>query len=210
MKTLYFEGAGCVPCGEVANCRIRTAFTNNEGRKIYLELTGLEISGRSSNHLKIYKYAGFVDACHYITGGKDDENENSIFPKNGKVFEYTVQNILDFINSELHCRFDNIVVLPNLAGYRVFKEQHGEYNYGDEFVYNAELTAKRTMIYQYFYNIEKSEKKEYPNFSLWVDPDDKNKLHLLRHFNDYNKHWLIYINDKSWNAEETILGKCAC
>lgn len=36
-KTLYFEGAGCVPCNDVENCRIRTAFTNKEGKKIYIE-----------------------------------------------------------------------------------------------------------------------------------------------------------------------------
>lgn len=32
-KTLYFEGAGCISAGEVANCRIRTAFTNDDGKK---------------------------------------------------------------------------------------------------------------------------------------------------------------------------------
>ena len=35
-KVLYFEGAGCVPCNDVENCRIRTAFTNNEGEKVYI------------------------------------------------------------------------------------------------------------------------------------------------------------------------------
>ena len=29
-KTLYFEGAGCVPRNDVENCRIRTAFTNKD------------------------------------------------------------------------------------------------------------------------------------------------------------------------------------
>lgn len=36
-KVLYFEGAGCAPCNDVENCRIRTAFTNKEGKKIYIE-----------------------------------------------------------------------------------------------------------------------------------------------------------------------------
>lgn len=31
MKTLYFEGAGCIPANDVENCRIRTAFTNKAG-----------------------------------------------------------------------------------------------------------------------------------------------------------------------------------
>lgn len=37
-KVLYFEGAGCVPCNDVENCRIRTAFTNKEGKKFILNL----------------------------------------------------------------------------------------------------------------------------------------------------------------------------
>jgi len=49
VKTLYFECAGCVPCGEVENCRIRTAFHNDEGKAIYLEVTGNE---RTKTHTK--------------------------------------------------------------------------------------------------------------------------------------------------------------
>jgi len=30
-KPLFFEGAGCVERGELENCRIRTAFTNDKG-----------------------------------------------------------------------------------------------------------------------------------------------------------------------------------
>jgi len=38
-KTLYFEGAGLENAykGEISNCRIRTAFTNNEGKKFILK-----------------------------------------------------------------------------------------------------------------------------------------------------------------------------
>ena len=36
-KTLYFEGAGWGHCNDVENCRIRTAFTNKDGKKIYIE-----------------------------------------------------------------------------------------------------------------------------------------------------------------------------
>ena len=47
-KTLYFEGAGCVPRGEVENCRIRAAFTNDNGEKNYLEMNGMEVSGKQN------------------------------------------------------------------------------------------------------------------------------------------------------------------
>lgn len=30
-KTLYFEGAGCVPCNDVENCRIRRGFWHDGG-----------------------------------------------------------------------------------------------------------------------------------------------------------------------------------
>lgn len=52
-KTLYFEGAGCVPCGEVENCRIRTAFRDADGRAIYLEITSIEVTKHTS---KMYKH----------------------------------------------------------------------------------------------------------------------------------------------------------
>lgn len=42
MKTLYFEGAGWSDTDSstnVGNCRIRTAFTNDDGRQIYLEMS---------------------------------------------------------------------------------------------------------------------------------------------------------------------------
>lgn len=38
MKTLYFEGAGCVDYNNVGNCRIRTAFTNDKNEKFTLNL----------------------------------------------------------------------------------------------------------------------------------------------------------------------------
>ena len=41
-KTLYFEGAGCAPRAYVPNCRIRTAFHLDDGRPVYLEISGME------------------------------------------------------------------------------------------------------------------------------------------------------------------------
>jgi len=135
-KTLYFEGAGWegTQRNDVENCRIRTAFTNDKGKKIYLELGGIEVTKHTKSLYKFDTCAGFVDSCHYITDGEDDENENAIYHRNREVFEYTKQNILNFVNKKLNCSFDNIVVLGDLAGYRVFKDDSKteKYNYGDE------------------------------------------------------------------------------
>ena len=55
MKTLYFEAAGCyILHNDVESGRIRTAFTNRDGKKVYIEL----ICG--------YGYM-FCDSCHYIS-----------------------------------------------------------------------------------------------------------------------------------------------
>lgn len=208
MKKLDFEGAGCVECGEVENCRIRTAFHSDKGEAIYLEMTGIEVTKHSSKSLQKYTFAGFVDSCHYILGD-DDENKHSIYHRNLKTFEYTKAEILNFVNS-LGCSFDEVVILPDLAGYRVFKD-NGGYNFGDEFAFNAEQTARAEEIKKHFYDLEKSEGKQYPNLSLWVDQGNPEILHLLRHFNGYNKHWEIH-NVENWieTIEETKLGRYAC
>jgi hypothetical protein len=139
-KILYFEGAGCVPRGEVENCRIRTAFTNDKGEKIYLEMSGIEVTKNSSKKsIAEYTNAGFIDSCHYITNEGDDENKHSIYHRNTKTFEYTKLEILNIVNS-LGCSFDEVAILPDLAGYRVFKDREG-YSFGDEFRFNQELTV---------------------------------------------------------------------
>ena len=208
-KTLYFEGAGCVPRGEVENCRIRTAFTSDKGEKIYLELNGMEVDKRNQKRYPGIENVGFVDSCHYITDEGDDENKHSIYHRNAETFEYTKSNILNIVNS-LGCSFEQITILPDLAGYRVFKDGSG-YNFGDQFQFNQELTKRAEEIKSHFYTLEKSEGKQYPNFSLWVDQESPEILHLLRHYNGYNKHWSIQ-NVDNWQEtiEETTLGKYAC
>lgn len=207
-KTLYFEGAGCAPCGEVENCRIRTVFHTDKGEPIYLEMSGVEVTKYTAKIYKDFKNAGFVNHCFYIKND-DDENKHSIKSMRNKTFEYTKTNILNLVNS-LGCNFNKVVILPDLAGYRVFKEDGG-YNFGDEFKFNAELTARAEKIKTYFYELEKSEGKEFPNFSLWVDDKDPELLHLLRHFPGYNRHWEIR-NAENWEEtiKETKLGKYAC
>ena len=138
--------------------------------------------------------------------------------------------ILKFVNS-LGASFDAIEVLPNLAGYRVHAGG-GKCNFGDEFPYDADLTAKRLAIHDEIYAIEKAEREEdrekprherrfvhgpgygkvYPNFSLWVDDKDPEVLHLLRHFNGFNKHWTINAAAENWKETmtECELGRYGC
>lgn len=161
-KVLYFEGAGCVPCNDVENCRIRTAFTNNEGEKVYIEFisgykrTVIEYgkNGRKLKNPKTISESGYLscDHCHYITDdpGIDDCNVSVLECERNSSIEkvkYTKENILNFVNIYCNADFDEIVILDNLAGFRVFSDgKHNTfsaYNYGDEFNYNKELTEKR-------------------------------------------------------------------
>lgn len=156
---------------------------------------------------------------------------------NARTFEYTEEAILECVNS-LGASFDAIKVLPDLGGYRVFPEKRScqgpdGYYYGDEFQYDPEMIARRKAVYDKVYDIEKDEllcdratnghkfahspgSVDYPTFSLWVDEFDPGLLHLLRHFNGYNKHWSIRtdVGDKleDWmaTATETPLGKYGC
>lgn len=194
-KTLYFEGAGCVPCNDVENCRIRTAFTNKEGKKIYIELlsgykhTKVEY-GKNGRKLKNPKWVsedGYLscDFCHYITDDPeiDDCNKSRLSCERNTEIEkvrYTKENILAFVNGHCNADFDEIVVLDNLAGYRVFadiedpkkRDTFAMYNFGDVFNYDADLTRRRRE------KVEEMKKEfcalfnqKYDNTSYWVDKD---------------------------------------
>lgn len=217
VKTLYFEGAGWsgadTSINTIGNCRIRTSFINNEGKQIYLEMGAGTIYNKKCKN-EIERYYLYIDFCFYVTGGEDDCNNSRIhfdWQNLKDNYNYTKKDIIRWINENLNCNFDTIEVLPDLGGYSV----HGDnstYNLMENYNYNPELIVKREEIQKHFYNLEKSKRKEYPNFSLWVDDKDFNLLHLLRHFNGYNKHWSIRTDVENWkdSMQETTLNKYGC
>lgn len=231
MKTLYFEGAGWsdadISKATIGNCRIRTAFHLDDGQAVYLEITGSERTKYSSTRIYHWQYTGFVNSCFYITDDvpNDDENNHQIKTKNRVSFEYTEAAILHLVNS-LGASFDAIKVLPDLGGYRVFRERYSSrglerYNYGDQFQFDPELLARREAVYRHYYELEKAEGKESPDFSLWTVEGDPGALHLLRHFpgtfqTAHNTHWIIRVDTgetpADWiaTATETYLGKYGC
>ena len=194
MKILYFEGAGWAETEKEygINCRIRTAFTNISGRKIYLEIMAGKKDGK---HVKGWEWADvpdiyvIVDSCHYITDDAkvDDCNFSRICSKNGKALEhnfnwmpYTLESILKFVNVNLDCDFDAVEVLPEYAGYRVFGDSkkygtYAGYNYGDEFQYDEELTKRITAkVEELKENFSKHFDQRYDNTSYWREG---NELH---------------------------------
>lgn len=176
IKTLYFEGAGCVSRADVPNCRIRTAFHLDNGNAVYLELSGMETTRNSAPIYKEFKNYGVVDHCYCITGVWDDGHSRHKYEKSGFAFEYTLANILAFVNS-LGASFDAVEVLPDLAGYRVHGEGRNRYNFGDEFKKDCDLLEARQNIDEQIRQKEKARGEKSICYSLWVDRDDPAILH---------------------------------
>lgn len=132
-KILLFEGAGCVPCGDLENCRIRTAFTNDEGKQIYLEIIGCETTKHSAPKFQQFRNYGFIDHAFTITEEEPNYHEFP-FVRNFS-FEYTRAEILKFVNSKLNCSFE-VIATDNRhteTAYRVHRER-GSYNLMDDYL----------------------------------------------------------------------------
>ena len=124
MKTLLFEGAGMSNTGgdDVKNCRIRTRIENNEGRIIYLEILGNETNKYTIKALKDFGVVGIIDACFYTD--KEEDNKKNFSPELSHIrkntsaspayFEYTKENLLKFVNKNLNCDFDEVIIDDDL------------------------------------------------------------------------------------------------
>lgn len=123
-KTLYFEGAGCVPRGDVANCRIRTAFRNDRGTLFYLELIGVEVNRWTSPELRCYQTIGTVEHCYAISYGENENNFDRDKIERKVNYEYSEAGILRMINDKLCCSFTDIFVGDSFDGYRVHGPNH--------------------------------------------------------------------------------------
>ena len=143
MRTLFFEGAGCVPRGDVENCRIRTAFTNDDGDMVYLELSGMEVTKNTAPKFQNFQNCAFVDYCYILSEGKVNHRYD-----NGRVnFEYCKQEILNFVNGYLHCSFENIIITDEFDGYRVHKDRGG-YNLMEHFNYDPVKAEKARQAFK--------------------------------------------------------------
>ena len=176
VKTLYFEGAGCTPRADLPNCRIRTAFHLDNGNAVYLEISGMETTRCTAPCYQKFTNYGVVDYCYCITGTWDNGSSRHKYERSGFAFEYCKAGILALVNS-LGASFDDIVVLPDLAGYRVHGDGRNKYNFADEFVFDEYKLEQRQRVYDSIYSKEKARGIKYPCFSLWVDHEDPAILH---------------------------------
>lgn len=175
-KTLVFEEVGIVSDRyNGLSCRIRTAFHNDAGDMIYLELSGI--------------YPGnpylCINSAFYITDDPetDDCSVNKIDALSYSSIvntPYTLRAIKDVVNHCFGCSFEEIVIPDQLAGYRVFADSQigayntsKAYNFGDDFSYNETLTKKRIIrvreLQEYF---KKLFNQRYDNTSYWIEKDN--------------------------------------
>jgi hypothetical protein len=114
MKTLVFEGAGMSNTGgnDVTNCRLRTRIQNNNGRIIYLEIGGHKTSKYTPKDYQRYNVLGYVDFCFY--NDKEADAKSNYSPELTHIthlhYEYTQRNIIDLVNTNLNCSFDNMEI----------------------------------------------------------------------------------------------------
>lgn len=138
-KVLLFEGAGMDVYEEgsdVGNHRIRTAFINGNGDKIYLELGGNLQNCKTSKRFGWYTH---IDHCFNISVSTD-ENISSIKLNDTFFKGYSKEDLTNYINENFNCKFDTIEVLDWMEGYRVHGNRN-EYNLMD----NHEINKKRTI-----------------------------------------------------------------
>lgn len=138
--TLLLEESGAVPRGGLSNCRIRTAFTNDAGKRIYFEAQGVSKPPKGDRYRKAFagipwEDYGSTDFAFEITGQHDDINQRRLpqqqhagRPVDLGEFPYTSQGLLDYINRQFGCSFDAVKIV-NDGSYRV----HGPdgYTFGD-------------------------------------------------------------------------------
>lgn len=141
-KTLWFEGAGCAPRGDLSNCRIRTAFRNDEGKMFYLELTGFEANKWDRKHG--YDIVGHVDYCYEIS---KDGSKFRVDEVESMKYEYCQRDILDLVNGALGCSFDAIRIADSFYNYRVHADG-GKYNLMDDHKFDDEHAAKARAAFE--------------------------------------------------------------
>lgn len=131
-KVLFFEGAGWskAESNGVGNCRIRATFKDKKGEAIYLEMGFHTVSKYSMN---FYKEKGFKHPWHishvfYVKDrDKHRSKEFSHLEINWKEScrEYTKENILWLVNTQLGCDYDSIEVINDHAydGFKLHEDQ---------------------------------------------------------------------------------------
>ncbi|EOY7170483.1 hypothetical protein NQ830_12540 [Clostridioides difficile] len=185
-KILLFEGAGMdiyEEGSDVGNHRIRTAFINGNGDKIYLELEG------NIQNCKISKRFGWythIDHCFNISMSTD-ENVSSIKLNNTFFNGYSKSDLTKYINKNFNCKFDTIEVLDWMEGYRVHGNRN-EYNLMDDHELNRKRTIARNKAYEKIdKEIREKLGEKYSKISLYSMDEDSITIRCYTYEKDLYK-----------------------
>jgi hypothetical protein len=145
-KVLLFEGAGMNyevdELSDVGNYRIQTAFINNDGVPVYFECSGNTITKAGKDtHWRTY-----LHQVSYLTDYCDGSLTHIAHNWNDPMFGYNKAGIVNLVNSICNTSFEDMEVLDDMEGYRVFGGKR-EYNLMDDHVINRERTAARIKAY---------------------------------------------------------------
>lgn len=185
-ETLLFEGAGMNVYEEgsnVGNYRIRTAFINNDGKEIYLELGGNVQNCKSSKRFGWYTH---IDHAFTISDSTDENISriklNSTFFKG-----YSKESLTKYINENFNCSFDTIEILDRMEGYRVHGG-HGKYNLMDNHKINRNRTIARNKEYDKIdKEIREKLGEKYSKISLLSMDDESITIRCYTYAKDLHK-----------------------
>lgn len=203
-NTLIFEGTGwdkaesSVKSG-VGNCRIRTRIRNNDGRLIYLEMTGHEVTKNSLKKYNGYNFVGNISHCFYADSQWDARRNYSseLSYIEGEHFEYNKESILKFVNEKLNCSFDNVEVINDnsvrvhdtyeqlsdcsIEGYKPYKEVEihiseldgivplSQYTRGAHYRISHDYVKQIPGLNRWMQERTEREKQQFPNLSYYAN-----------------------------------------
>ena len=139
IKKLLFEGAGwahTLADSDVGNCRLRSAFHDDNGKAIFLEIYGHTLSSFPDKSLAKYgNVVGCVQEAYYIHVDHSindlwiDDSAKIIKNDDNKHYTWTKAGIIGLLK-ELNTTVEEFEV-DNTHTYRVFTEDEDIYKYGD-------------------------------------------------------------------------------
>lgn len=216
-NTLVFEGAGWDGAdiskeSGVGNCRIRTRIRNNDGRLIYLEMTGIRFTGKQiPSWAKGFTFAGSVDHCFYCDSEWDERRGHSseLSHIGRKInFEYSKESILNFVNEYLKCSFNSLEVVNggsirvhdtkeplcdcSKEGYEPYQDIKININVLDDVKPVQDYRERGFAKYKLPYNFI----KELPYLKTWMQERTDNEKKQFPNFN--------YYTSLRWNKEGII------
>ncbi|HBF4443294.1 TPA: hypothetical protein KON86_002927 [Clostridioides difficile] len=185
-KILLFEGAGMniyEEGSDVGNYRIRTAFIDDNGDKIYLELGGNLQNCKTAKRFGWYTH---IDHCFNISVSTD-ENVSRIKLNNTFFKGYSKMDLTNYINENLNCNFDTIEVLDWMEGYRVH-ENRNKYNLMDDHKLNRKRTIARNKAYTQIDNeIREKLGEKYSKIDLYSMDEDSITIRCYTYEKDLYK-----------------------